>query len=95
MDDLVERLRAWTRSGVLHRDAEDAIDRIEAQAAEIRSLRAQVAQERAVVQVQAWQDEWHKAERSHWGDQIGWHTAFEIARRLDAIERHEDKEKRA
>lgn len=51
MDDLVERLRGHLRFAKLpswvRADLPIAADRIEAQAAEIRSLREQVAQERA------------------------------------------------
>lgn len=55
-DDLVERLRAMTHESdgphgifevLRNSDGPAAADRIEAQEAEIRSLRAQVAQERA------------------------------------------------
>jgi len=39
----------------------------------------------AKAQVQAWQAEWQNCPTSHWGDAIGWHTAEEIARRLDEL----------
>lgn len=85
MDDLIERLRV--------NDAEiflpllgQAADRIEAQAAEIRSLRAQVAQERAGIV--GWLEE--KGNHGTGGAEAC--TRCQIAR---AIERHEDKEQQA
>ncbi len=37
-------------------------------------------------QVQNWHLEWLNADEPHWGDHIVWHTADEIARRLDQLQ---------
>lgn len=99
MDELVERLRGHAE--IMERDkgkfvrfidvatCTQAANRIEAQAAEIRSLREQVAKERAGIV--AWLRD--TSERGPKPRHIlDLHDANDLA---DAIEHHEDKETRA
>lgn len=104
MDDLVERARDADRHSVQRMNGSrifgELADRIEAQAAEIRSLRAQVEQERAGIVA------WLRAMENSKMDRIdsilsaggpdynlGRCTAYAHAAAM--IERHEDKEPRS
>jgi hypothetical protein len=92
MDDLIERIsslqdgNAWPSTIEL---INDLADRIEAQEAEIRSLRAQVEKERAGIVARL-----RMKAGVYAAAQFGVCAAL-LLDQADAIERHEDKEPRA
>lgn len=105
MDDLVERARDADRHSVQRMNGSrifgELADRIEAQEAEIRSLRAQVEQERAgiVAMTRRWAEARWEEFQSFPNPSSPVAAAMlaraNILRRMaDAIERHEDKEPR-
>jgi hypothetical protein len=103
MDDLPRQLRHYARDsndGYLTVSALYAADLIEAQAAEIRSLRAQVAQERAGIVAWLRKMENSKMDRidsilSAGGPDYNLGRCTAYAHAAAMIERHEDKGPRA